>query len=85
MRRKFPNQLKVSLNCISSPVSIPESIILSIVIPMITTMRRKQIDTPFSQALAERVAVVRLVTDHSLGAGPWPPWPLFLQGRSSHR
>ena len=44
---------------------------------MIASMRGEQVDTSFSQALAQRVTVVRLVSDYSLGAGPWPPWPLF--------
>ena len=36
-------------------------------------MRRKKIDTAFSQALAKRIAVVSFVADHSLGACPGPP------------
>jgi len=40
-------------------------------------MRGEQIDTAFSQAFTQRVAVVRLVSDHSLGSSPWPPWPFL--------
>jgi len=50
---------------------------LSVDIPMIFSMRREQVDASFSQAFAQRVAVVCLVADHSLGTGPRPPWPLF--------
>lgn len=74
---KVSEPTESSLNCISSPVSIPKAVILSVDIPMIASMRGEQVDTSFSQALAQRVAVVCLVSDHSLGAGPWPPWPLF--------
>ena len=74
---KVSEPAESSLNCISSPVSIPKAVILSVDIPMIASMSREQVDTSFSQALAQRVAVVRLVSDYSLGAGPWPPWPLF--------
>lgn len=50
---------------------------MSVDIPVIFSMRREQVDASFSQALAQRVAVVCLVTDHSLGTGPRPPWSLF--------
>ncbi len=74
---KVSEPTESSLNCISSPVSIPKAVILSVYIPMITTMRRKQIDTPFPQALAQRVAVVGLVPDYSFGSGPWPSRSFF--------
>ena len=41
-----------SLDYISSPVAIPQSVVLSVEVPMVASMRRKQIDTPLSQALA---------------------------------
>jgi len=44
---------------------------------MIASMRGQQVDTLFSQALAQGVAVVRLVPDYSLGPGPRPPRPFF--------
>jgi len=44
---------------------------------MVASMRREQVDASFSQALAQGVAVVRLVSDYSLGSGPWPTRPLF--------
>ena len=66
-----------AFNYISSLVSIPKAVILSVDIPMIASMRREQIDTPFPQALAERVAVVCLVANHSFWAGPRPPWPFL--------
>lgn len=50
---------------------------MSVDIPMIASMRGEQVDTSFSQALAQRVAVVRLVSDYSLGSGPWPSRPFF--------
>lgn len=37
-------------------------------------MWRKQIDPSFSESLPKRVAIVRLVTDHSFRAGPRPAW-----------
>lgn len=40
-------------------------------------MRRKQVDASFPQALASRIAVVRLVSDYSLGPGPWPSGSSF--------
>ena len=66
-----------AFNYISSPVAIPKAVILSVDIPMIASMRREQIDTPFPQTLAERVAVVCLVPNHSFWAGPRPPWPFL--------
>jgi hypothetical protein len=50
---------------------------LSVDIPMIASMRREQVDASFSQALAQRVAVVCLVSDYSFGSGSWPSWPFL--------
>jgi hypothetical protein len=66
-----------ALNCISSPVAIPESVILSIDISVIAAMRREQCDASFPQAFASRIAVVGLVSDYSLGSGPWPSGSSF--------
>jgi len=60
-----------SFDCISSPVPIPEAVILSIDIAMVFSMRNKKIDASFPQKFASRVAVIGLVSDHSLGSGPW--------------
>ncbi len=62
---------KGALDCISSPVAIPESIILSIDVPMIAAMRGEQIDASLPQTLASRIAVVGLVSNYSLRSGPW--------------
>jgi len=40
-------------------------------------MWRKQIGSSFPEPLPKRVAVVRLVTDHSFRAGPRPAWPFL--------
>ena len=63
---KVSEPTESSLNCISSPVSIPKAVILSVDIPMIASMRGEQVDTSFSQALAQRVTVVRLVSDYGV-------------------
>lgn len=74
---KVSEPTESSLNCISSPVSIPKAVILSVDIPVIASMRGQQVDTSFSQAFAQRVAVVCLVANHSFWAGPRPPWPFL--------
>ena len=60
-----------SLDCISSPVAIPESVILSVDVAMVLSMWNKKIDSSLPQTLANRVAVIGLVSDHSLRSGPW--------------
>jgi len=59
-----------SLDDISSPVAIPETIILSIDVPVVLPMRCKEIDTPLSQSFSHRIAVASLISDHSFGSGP---------------
>ena len=66
-----------ALYYISSLVAIPESVVLSINVSMILTMRGKKVDTPLSEPFSVRVAVVCLVSDHSLGSRPWSAGPLF--------
>jgi hypothetical protein len=66
-----------ALDCISSPVAIPQSVILSIDVPMIAAMRREQIDTSFPQTLTSWIAVVGLVSDYSLRSGPRPSGSSF--------
>ena len=61
-----------ALHCISSPVAIPEPIILSIDVAMVFSMRNKKIDSSLPQTFASRIAVVGLVSDYSLRSGPWP-------------
>ena len=56
-----------ALDYISSPVAIPQSVILSIDVSMIFPMRSKEVDASLSEPFAVRVAVVGLVTDHSFG------------------
>ena len=69
---KVAKPTESSLDCISSPVAIPQSIILPIDVSVVAPMWRKQVDAAFSEPLPERVAIVRLVADHSFGAGPRP-------------
>lgn len=56
-----------ALDYISSLVAIPESVVLSIDIPVVFAMRRLKVDASFSQTLSSRIAVVRLVSDHTIG------------------
>jgi len=51
----------------SSPVAIPESVVLSINVSMILPMRGKKVDASLSELLSMGVAVICLITDHSLG------------------
>jgi hypothetical protein len=66
-----------ALDYISSPVSIPESVVLSINVPMILPMRRKKSDASFSQTFSSGIAVICLVSDHSFGPGPGSSWSFF--------
>jgi hypothetical protein len=59
-----------SLDDISSPVAIPEPIILSIHVPVVFSMRCEKIDSSLPQTFSCRIAVVGLVSDHSFGSGP---------------
>jgi hypothetical protein len=59
-----------ALDCISSPVAIPEPVILSIDIPMVLSMWNKKIYSFLPQSFSSRVAVVGLVSDYSLRSGP---------------
>ena len=60
-----------ALYYISSPVAIPESVVLSIDVSMILPVRRKEVDTSLPEHFPVRVTVVGLVSDHSFGSGPW--------------
>jgi hypothetical protein len=66
-----------ALDYISSPVSIPESVVLSIDIPVVFPVRSQKVDTSFSQTLASGIAVVCLVSDHSFGPSPGSSWSSF--------
>jgi hypothetical protein len=57
-----------ALDCISSPVAIPESVVLSIHVSMILPMRRKKVDASLSELFSMGIAVICLVSDHSLGS-----------------
>jgi hypothetical protein len=56
-----------ALDYISSLVAIPESVVLSINVSMILPMRRKKVDASLSELFSMGVAVICLITDHSLG------------------
>jgi hypothetical protein len=60
-----------ALDCISSPVAIPESVVLSIHISMIPAMRSQESNSSLSQTFSSRIAVICLVSYHSLRSGPW--------------
>ena len=60
-----------ALDCISSPVAIPQSVILSIHVPMVLSVGNKKIDSSLPQMFASRIAVIGLVSDYSLRSGPW--------------
>ena len=59
-----------ALDCISSPVAIPQSVILSIDVTMVLSMGNKKTDSPFPQTFAGRIAVISLISDYSLWSGP---------------
>jgi hypothetical protein len=50
---------------------------LSVNIPVVASMRRQQIDTPFPESLAQGIAVVRFVSDYSFGPSPRSARPRF--------
>src|SRR5208283_4673903 len=60
-----------ALGYISSLVAIPESVFLSINAPVVFSMMDQKVDTSFSQTFSGRIAVICLVSDHSLWPGPW--------------
>ena len=66
-----------ALNCISSPVAIPQSVIFSIDVAMVFSMWNKKIDSSLPQTFASRIAVLGLVSDYSLWSGPGYPGPRF--------
>ncbi len=65
------------IDCISSPVAIPESVILSINVPVVLAIRNQKVDTSLSQTFSSWIAVVGLVSDHSPWSGPWSSWSPF--------
>jgi hypothetical protein len=66
-----------ALDDISSLVSIPQSVVLSIDVSMIRPMRRKEIDASLSQSFPRPIAVIGLVSDHSLGSCSWSARPFL--------
>lgn len=66
-----------SLNYISSPVAIPEPIVLSIDVSMILSMRGEKVDASLSQLFSVGIAIIGLVSDHSFGSCPWSSWAFF--------
>ncbi len=66
-----------ALDCISSPVAIPESVVLSIDVSMILSMRRKEVDASLSELFPMGIAVIGLVPNHSLGRVLGLPGPFF--------
>ena len=67
---KVSDPTEGALDYISSPVSIPESVVLSINIPVVLPVRNQKVDTSFSQTFSSGIAVGCLVSDHSFGPGP---------------
>ena len=60
-----------SFNDMSSLVAIPESVILSIYVPVVLPMRNEKVDPSLPQFFSSGVAVVSLVADQPLGPRPW--------------
>jgi len=58
---------------------------LSVHVSMVLAMRNQQADSSFLQPFSCRVAVVRLVCDHSLGSGSWSSRALFGDSDLSKR
>jgi len=65
-----PNPGEGALDYISSPVAIPQSVVLAIDVSMILTMGRKKVDAPSFQTFSVGIAVIGLVSDHSLWSRP---------------
>ena len=74
---KVGNPAEGALDYISSPVAIPESVILSIDVAMVFSMGKKKIDSSFPQTFSSRIAVICLVSDHSFRSGLGLPGPCF--------
>jgi hypothetical protein len=62
---------------ISSLVSIPESVVLSIDVSVVFAMRRKKVDTSFSETGPMRITVIALVSDYSFGSRSWSSRPFL--------
>jgi hypothetical protein len=73
-----------ALDDISSPVAIPESVILSIDVSMILPMRGKKIYASHSEPFSMWIAVIGLVSDHSDGSRPWSPRSLIRDSDVCH-
>lgn len=65
------NPCEGSFHYISSPVSIPEPVVLSVDVPMILAMRYKKNHPSFFQSSSGRVTVIGFVADDPCGPGPW--------------
>lgn len=79
------NPAEGALDDISSPVVIPEAIVLSVHVPMVLAVRDQKTDPSFLEPLSSRIAVVGLVPDQSLGSYPWPARPSFRDSDLSKR
>ena len=66
-----------ALNDISSLVSTPESVVLSIDVSVVLAMRRKKVDTSSSEPGSMRITVIALVSDYSSGSCSWSSRPFF--------
>lgn len=73
-----------ALDYISSPVPIPESVILLIDVSMILSMRGKKIYATLSELFSMGIAVIGLVSDHSLGSSPRSPRSLLRDSDVRH-
>ena len=58
-----------ALDCISFPVSIPESVVLSVDVPVVLSVRNQQAYPTPLQASSSRVAIVGLLADHPFWSG----------------
>lgn len=74
---KVSDPTEGALDYISSPVSIPKPVVLSINIPVVLPVRNQKVDTSFSQTFSSGIAVVCLVSDHSFGPSPRSSRPSF--------
>ena len=60
-----------ALDYISSPVAIPESVILSIDVFIVFAIRHEEIHPFLPHTVSGKLAVVALISDHSRGVGAW--------------
>ena len=74
-----------ALHDISSPVAIPESVVLPIDVAMVFPMGGKEVGSSLSQTFSGWIAIVGLVSDHPFGAGPWSSGALFGDSDFSKR